>query len=359
MIDLTHPLASIAVATVIGWLILVVFLWSVYRWLVVSESDKAVISGRIRSISETVSTGCLFAGAAFAGYVSLSLPDGLGHAAAFVGGFAVAGTVLSSANLVALSAHGILEYTWIERPRDGVRAIILSGAGTYGGMAVVAAILVTAPIAILGLVAVGIPTHYALGPWLIEQRATAKPVPQHLEQRWQRLAVDAGCDDITFRIVTGSGSAAAAAVGIVPGRRLIYVTETLTQKVPDDELETVVGHELGHVRNRHLEKRVLGSTILWTGIVAGIVSLFSPLPEATFYVLVGAIIGYLFYRKRLVQHEYEADAVAVDLTSPDAVTRGLERITELEGRPRETSREYDFLTSHPSTARRVRRLENA
>ncbi|MFM2091596.1 MAG: hypothetical protein RLZZ127_2085, partial [Planctomycetota bacterium] len=85
----------------------------------------------------------------------------------------------------------------------------------------------------------------------------------------------------------------AAAIGLLPWWRWVLVTEDLLRDFPPDQVAAVVGHELGHVRHRHLILYliVLGclawiSGLLAPHVVATGVFAFLPDLEATAVVMV-------------------------------------------------------------------------
>lgn len=359
MIRSIHPVVTIVSVAVVSWLILVGCLRIVYRRFVAPHSDETIVTGRIIWTSHIVSIGWLLGGLAFTVYGVFTVPNGALHDTAFVLSVALAGSLLMSANTIALSATDLLEYAELETPRDAIGSIVLSGVGWYGGMAFIATTIFTVPLTTVGLVTIGIPAYYACAPWLTERLSETETAPPGLERRWQRLAADAGFDDIRFRLVTDTSSSNGAATGIVPGYRTVYLTEETTRELSADELDALVAHELGHVHERHLEKRALISSALWGGVTLGLVGLVTNYSGDLFLLFMAAGIGLLLYGKYVVRLEFEADAVAADLTSPKAVTKMLERLTELGHLPRETSGTFEVFTEHPSTSRRVSRLEDA
>lgn len=51
---------------------------------------------------------------------------------------------------------------------------------------------------------------------------------------------------------TGGAHANGAVVGVVPWLRYVLLTDALLDALPEDELEAVVAHEIGHVASRHI-----------------------------------------------------------------------------------------------------------
>jgi Zn-dependent protease with chaperone function len=91
-------------------------------------------------------------------------------------------------------------------------------------------------------------------PWLIRIMLGLKPLPRgvlrdRLEASARRLGVR--CSDILLWN-TRSGMANAMVIGLVPWLRYVVFTDRLIEEFPEDEVEAVFGHEVGHVRHHHM-----------------------------------------------------------------------------------------------------------
>jgi STE24 endopeptidase len=91
-------------------------------------------------------------------------------------------------------------------------------------------------------------------PWLIRMMLGLKPLPpgvlrDRLEAAAKRLGVR--CSDILLWN-TRSGMANAMVIGLVPWLRYVVFTDRLVEEFPEDEIEAVFGHEVGHVRHHHM-----------------------------------------------------------------------------------------------------------
>ncbi|MGE0608053.1 MAG: M48 family metallopeptidase [Pirellulales bacterium] len=74
----------------------------------------------------------------------------------------------------------------------------------------------------------------------------------------------------------------AAVAGFVPGLRYVFLTDSLLEQLNDDEIEAVFGHEVGHIRHRHVFLRalvLLAPICLWP-LLQGSLDLFAPSAES-------------------------------------------------------------------------------
>lgn len=108
----------------------------------------------------------------------------------------------------------------------------------------------------------------ALFPWLLRHVWETQPLtPGPLRERLERAAQRAGFpvrEILVWR--TGGMVANAAVTGFLPRLRYVFLTDGLLAQLSDEQIEAVFGHEVGHVRHRHLLLRVLAIVLpisLW------------------------------------------------------------------------------------------------
>ncbi|MDR2219083.1 MAG: M48 family metallopeptidase [Methylobacillus sp.] len=185
----------------------------------------------------------------------------------------------------------------------------------------------------------------------------------------------------------------AFASGLNPKQYSITVTSGLLDKLGDDEIEAVLGHELSHIRNGDVRLMVIA------GIIAGVIGFLAELFFRTFsrsgfgsrrsssrsgdsgkgggaaIVIAVVLIALAWLLSVLIRfalsrsREFLADAGSVELTkNPDALIRALRKIEnrgELEGatsavmemcidNPREGF--ADLFATHPSVEARIEAL---
>ncbi len=174
------------------------------------------------------------------------------------------------------------------------------------------------------------------------------------------LIAGRGSDDpvrLHFRKAPAIGANAFA----LPGGDVV-VTDALVVLAPTDaHVAAVVAHELGHVAHRHGLRNLIQASVLaavigvWTGD-------FSSLATAGATVVLSSAYSRDF--------EFEADAWGADLLarndrSPILLATMLKRLEQAHGAKGEASAEAggggfgDYLSSHPATAERIERLNQA
>jgi Zn-dependent protease with chaperone function len=158
------------------------------------------------------------------------------------------------------------------------------------------------------------------------------------------------------------GLANAAVAGLTRSVRHILLTDTLLERLEPEEVEAVLGHELGHVLRHHLPSYVLFAVGFIALALLGDILLGGSLPEPTLTAPSGATLldlavsaaaiglywGVLFgWLSR--RFEREADLVGGEMVgNPEALARALEKITQLNGRPRERGSWRDFAVAKRS-----------
>ncbi len=160
--------------------------------------------------------------------------------------------------------------------------------------------------------------------------------------------------------------------------RRIVLFDTLIEKHTVDELVSILAHEIGHYRKKHIFKSLLIS-ILTTGIMFFILSLFINnkdlfaafgMQETSIYAslfffgflyapieMVVGILGNILSRR----HEYEADAYAIETTQkPQAMITALKKLSvdnlsNLTPHPWKVFLDY----SHPPVLNRIRAMDHS
>jgi STE24 endopeptidase len=122
-------------------------------------------------------------------------------------------------------------------------------------------------------------------PWLLRLIYGLKPLPAGpLRERLLALArrLNFRCSDILVWNTRG-GSVNALVAGILPMPRYVVLTDRLTTDLTPEEVEAVFGHEVGHVKHRHmlyyLGFLMASLTVGWAAIAVFLLPLLRLLPE--------------------------------------------------------------------------------
>lgn len=168
---------------------------------------------------------------------------------------------------------------------------------------------------------------------------------------------------------TGSLLIANAAVaGTLHWNRRIFITDTLLKYFTDDQIETIVAHELGHIRYRHIPTYILFSFLYLLSYPLFLIFIEQPmlnlLPSTlienypvissigsiSFFILY-FVFGFRYISRRF---EYQADLYAVSLTNkPEVFISALERLALFNNIPRYVRRIVEFFNTHPSIHHRI------
>jgi len=195
---------------------------------------------------------------------------------------------------------------------------------------------------------------------------------EDLKGRINTLAINAGVkvqDVYKFNMSKNTKKANAAFTGIGKSKRIL-LGDTLLDNYSKDEIETVLAHELGHYKKKHIIKNIIIGTatsfltffliahfydhsISWFGFQSR--TDISALPLLTLWtMLIGIIltpVGNIISRK----YEYEADEYAVTSTrKPAEFISTLEKINDQNMGDKDPQPFVEwFFYSHPSIKKRV------
>jgi len=200
---------------------------------------------------------------------------------------------------------------------------------------------------------------------------------ENLKERIRSLAKNAKLkveNIYKFNMSKNTKKANAAFTGLGKTKRII-LGDTLLDNYTEDEIETVIAHELGHFKKKHIIKNILIGTVSsfltlyliallyknslsWFGFSD--ITQVAALPLlALWSMLIGLVqspIGNILSRN----FEYEADEYAVEETkNPLAFKNTLEKLTHQNLGDREPHPFVEwFFYSHPSIKNRINAIEN-
>ncbi|MBI1938469.1 MAG: M48 family metallopeptidase [Ignavibacteriales bacterium] len=197
-----------------------------------------------------------------------------------------------------------------------------------------------------------------------------------LKSRIIELSKDAGLkveNIFKFDMSKNTKKANAAFTGLGKSKRIL-LGDTLVNGYSHDEIETVIAHELGHYKNKHIVKNIFTGTLfsfLTFFLIAKLYSLsigwfgfkeivqISALP---LLVLWGSLIGLILNPITNIisrKFEYEADEYAAASTNKkEAFISTLNKLTDQNLGDREPHPLIEwFFYSHPSIQKRISALE--
>ena len=213
---------------------------------------------------------------------------------------------------------------------------------------------------------------HILAPLMMQFLWKTKPLTDTvLKEKLEQLTKQSG---IKYRDIavwqTGYLSIANAAVaGILPGNRRIYLTDVLIRNFTDEQIETIVAHEIGHIRHRHLLIScfvmfgyLLSYMLFYQLVGKPLESILSDVPILLSIVL---ILFFLFYFKVFFNYlsrrfEHQADLYAADLTDkPEIFKSALESLGFLSRLPKPIRFIFEAFSTHPSLEHRLTFLDRS
>ena len=222
--------------------------------------------------------------------------------------------------------------------------------------------IVEHPYVLIGLVLPVIASAYILAPLLMQFLWKTEPLAagSGLKQKLEQLTKQSGAKHKEI-VVWQTGSlliANAAVAGTLPWNRRIFLTDALLEYFTDEEIETVVAHELGHIRYKHIQTYMLFSLFYLLSYPFFYVLVEEPLVTqfgesqilSTLCSLVFLTIYFIFIFRYLSRRcEHQADLYAVRLTEkPEAFKMALMKLAILNSVPKSIRRFFEMFNTHPS-----------
>ena len=199
---------------------------------------------------------------------------------------------------------------------------------------------------------------------------------EELKSRVNNLAKGAGIkveNVFSFNMSKNTKKANAAFTGLGKTKRII-LGDTLLNDYTKDEIETVIAHELGHYKHKHIVKNLIFGTVssFLTFFIISIlyknslswfdfenITQIAALPLLSLWaMIIGLIqspIGNILSRK----YEYEADRYAIESTlKPESFINTLNKLTDQNLGDREPHPFIEwFFYSHPSIKNRINAIK--
>ena len=200
---------------------------------------------------------------------------------------------------------------------------------------------------------------------------------EELKSRINNLGKGAGIkveNVFSFNMSKNTKKANAAFTGLGKTKRII-LGDTLLNDYTKDEIETVIAHELGHYKHKHIVKNLIFGTVssFLTFFIISIlyknslswfdfenITQIAALPLLSLWaMIIGLIqspIGNILSRK----YEYEADRYAIESTrKPESFKNTLNKLTDQNLGDREPHPFVEwFFYSHPSIKNRINAIKD-
>lgn len=167
-----------------------------------------------------------------------------------------------------------------------------------------------------------------------------------------------------LRASARTGQANAQVNGGVGAPRIV-LTDTLIARLPPEQVEAVVAHELGHLQRGHLRVQLLMLGVIWLVLLALVAALVAGVPAgAARLALAWAMLpsAWLFamplanavYRR----FEFEADEAAAAASSAEAMAGALRTLTANNANASRNDPWYERVYhTHPPLSARLARLD--
>ena len=200
---------------------------------------------------------------------------------------------------------------------------------------------------------------------------------EELKSRINSLAKDAGIkveNVYKFNMSKNTKKANAAFTGIGKSKRIL-LGDTLLENYTKDEIETVIAHELGHYKKKHIIKNIIIGTIAsfltlfiisflykisihWFGFEK--ITVVAALPLLSLWIMLIGLIQTPLTNILSRKYEYEADEYAISSTKkPESFESTLDKLTEQNLGDKDPHPFVEwFFYSHPSIKNRISALKN-
>lgn len=197
-----------------------------------------------------------------------------------------------------------------------------------------------------------------------------------LKKRIRTLATDAGIklqEVFKFNMSKNTKKANAAFTGIGKSKRIL-LGDTLLDNYSEDQIETVIAHELGHYKYKHILKNIVLGTVTsfltlyllsvlyylsisWFGLTS--ITQVAALPLLSLWAMLLGLIQTPLTSIISRKYEFEADQYAITSTGkPEAFKETLEKLTDQNLGDKDPHPLIEwFFYSHPSIKKRIAAID--
>ena len=165
-----------------------------------------------------------------------------------------------------------------------------------------------------------------------------------------------------YKLYTWDSSRSKESNAMVSGVRTyhLFISTTLIEDVTLPELETVITHEIGHIKNKHLIKMMISKIFVVSSLVAmallpQILKLES-LERTGFYALtiLAVVLGLIISVKIERKYEDQADMYAACYNDPELFASALRKVIKYE---EDTNKIDELFQSHPDIKDRIEKVK--
>jgi len=211
---------------------------------------------------------------------------------------------------------------------------------------------------------------YIKAPQILQGIWRATPLRDpHLREMLVDLARQTG---VTFKEImvwhTGGARIANAGVaGLLPWSRKIFLTDCLLENFHPEEIRTIVAHELGHIKHRHMwiymgfSLTYFLAAILYYAYLAPIWKDLlgeGPVIDALSTLIFFYLYFVLIFRYLSRRLEHQADIYSVEVTGdPISFKVSLLKLAELNYMPKVMRRIFELTLTHPSVEKRIEMVD--
>ncbi len=174
----------------------------------------------------------------------------------------------------------------------------------------------------------------------------------------RRIAKAANRDDFNWEFHTISKDILNAFC--LPGGKVFVYSGILKAAHNDDQLATVISHEIAHAIARHGAERASMNQVLGIGgqVLSILVSNKAPIYQDTFALAYGFGTNYALMMPYSRTHELEADKIGLILMKKAGydtreALKFWENMSKISGRPKNAN---DFFSTHPNNKKRVEQI---
>lgn len=212
-------------------------------------------------------------------------------------------------------------------------------------------------------------TSFIKAPVFIKHIWQTYPLPQGtVRDRIERLADKQNIKfrDILIWNLEGGKIANAGIAGLLPKSRYIFITDSLLSNFTEDEIETIVAHEFGHIKYKHVLFYLffsIGYIILYTFLYTltipiseklQISNIISNLLNAFFTLIFFCAYFVIIFRYLSRKFEIQSDIFALDITKkPQSFKNALIKLSSINYIPKTTSKLISIFRTHPSVYQRL------